>query len=70
MMTKLEEDKSLQAAERERIEEEVRLKQEEIDKVRGEVEEKERLARELQVNISLRYMTQSVYQSNLILGRG
>ena len=51
MMTKLEEDKSLQAAERERIEEEVRLKQEEIDKVRGEVEEKERLARELQVNI-------------------
>ena len=61
-MTKLEEDKSLQAAERERIEEEVRLKQEEIDKVRGEVEEKERLARELQVNISLRYMTQSVYQ--------
>ena len=69
-MTKLEEDKSLQAAERERIEEEVRLKQEEIDKVRGEVEEKERLARELQVNISLRYMTQSVYQSNLILGRG
>ena len=60
MMTKLEEDKSLQAAERERIEEEVRLKQEEIDKVRGEVEEKERLARELQVNISLRYMTQSV----------
>ena len=69
-MTKLEEDKSLQAAERERIEEEVRLKQEEIDKVRGEVEEKERLARELQVNISLRYMTQSVSQSNLILGRG
>ena len=69
-MTKLEEDKSLQAAERERIEQEVRLKQEEIDKVRGEVEEKERLARELQVNISLRYMTQSVYQSNLILGRG
>ena len=61
-MTKLEEDKSLQAAERERIEEEVRLKQEEIDRVRGEVEEKERLARELQVNISLRYMTQSVYQ--------
>ena len=60
MMTKLEEDKSLQAAERERIEQEVRLKQEEIDKVRGEVEEKERLARELQVNISLRYMTQSV----------
>ena len=59
-MTKLEEDKSLQAAERERIEQEVRLKQEEIDKVRGEVEEKERLARELQVNISLRYMTQSV----------
>ena len=69
-MTKLEEDKSLQAAERERIEEEVRLKQEEIDKVRGEVEEKERLARELQVNISLRYMTQTLYQSNLILGRG
>ena len=69
-MTKLEEDKSLQAAERERIEEEVRLKQEEIDKVRGEVEEKERLARELQVNISLRYMTQALYQSNLILGRG
>ena len=60
MMTKLEEDKSLQAAERERIEEEVRLKQEEIDKVRGEVEEKERLARELQVNISLRYMTQAL----------
>ena len=59
-MTKLEEDKSLQAAERERIEQEVRLKQEGIDKVRGEVEEKERLARELQVNISLRYMTQSV----------
>ena len=59
-MTKLEEDKSLQAAERERIEEEVRLKQEEIDKVRGEVEEKERLARELQVNISLRYMTQAL----------
>ena len=57
---KLEEDKSLQAAERERIEQEVRLKQEEIDKVRAEVEEKERLARELQVNISLRYMTQSV----------
>ena len=69
-MTKLEEDKSLQAAERERIEEEVKLKQEEIDKVRGEVEEKERLARELQVNISLRYMTQALYQSNLILGRG
>ena len=53
-MTKLEEDKSLQAAERERIEQEVRLKQEEIDKVRGEVEEKERLARELQVNIEPR----------------
>ena len=60
MMTKLEEDKSLQAAERERIEEEVRLKQEEIDKVRGEVEEKERLARELQVNISLRCMTKAL----------
>ena len=55
-MTKLEEDKTLQAAERERIEQEVRLKQEEIDKVRGEVEEKERLARELQVNIEPRLM--------------
>ena len=67
-MTKLEEDKTLQAAERERIEEEVRLKQEEIDKVRGEVEEKERLARELQVNISLRNMTRSLI--NQILGGG
>ena len=67
-MTKLEEDKTLQAAERERIEQEVRLKQEEIDKVRGEVEEKERLARELQVNISLRNMTRSLI--NQILGGG
>ena len=67
-MTKLEEDKTLQAAERERIEQEVRLKQEEIDKVRGEVEEKERLARELQVTISLRNMTRSLI--NQILGGG
>ena len=48
-MTKLEEDKTLQAAEREKMEEEARSKQEEIDQIKTEVEEKERLARELQV---------------------
>lgn len=49
LMTKLEEDKTLQAAEREKMEEEARAKQEEIDRIKTEVEEKERLARELQV---------------------
>ena len=49
IMTKLEEDKTLQAAEREKMEEEARSKQEEIDRIKTEVEEKERLARELQV---------------------
>ena len=49
MMSKLEEDKTLQAAEREKMEEEARAKQEEIDRIKTEVEEKERLARELQV---------------------
>ena len=49
MMSKLEEDKTLQTAEREKMEEEARAKQEEIDRIKTEVEEKERLARELQV---------------------
>ena len=51
-MSKLEEDKTLQTAEREKMEEEARAKQEEINRIKTEVEEKERLARELQVKYS------------------
>ena len=53
LMTKLEEDKTLQTAEREKMEEEARAKQEEIDRIKTEVEEKERLARELQVSYNI-----------------
>ena len=67
-MSKLEEDKTLQTAEREKMEEEARVKQEEIDRIKTEVEEKERLARELQV----KYNTDFRILSRLfvISGRG
>ena len=67
-MSKLEEDKTLQTAEREKMEEEARVKQEEIDRIKTEVEEIERLARELQV----RYNTDLRIPSRLSVtsGRG
>jgi len=48
------------------IEEEVRLKQEEIDKIRNEVEDKERMAKELQeeVEMSRRKMEESMAMMN------
>ena len=54
MISTCEKAKNLEAAERERMEEEIRVKQEEIERVREEVEEKERRAQELQVRLSLR----------------
>ena len=67
-MSKLEEDKTLQTAEREKMEEEARAKQKEIDRIKTEVEEKERLARELQARYNINFGI--LFRLFVISGRG
>merc|ERR1719228_2162419 len=51
MMTQLEEAKNLEAKERMRMEEEIRVKQEEIEEIRSVVDSKERETRQLQEEV-------------------
>jgi len=53
MMQKLEEAKNLEAEERHRMEEEIKLKQDEIEEVRNLVEEKEKLTKDLQEEVEV-----------------
>merc|ERR1739838_454809 len=53
MMIKLEEAKNLEAEERHKMEEEIKVKQEEIEEVRNLVEEKEKQAKELQEEVEV-----------------
>ena len=49
MMERLEESKSMEAAERVKLEEEIRTKQEEVMRIQNEVEQKDEETRRLQV---------------------
>jgi len=53
LMQKLEEAKNLEAEERHRMEDEIKVKQDEIEEVRNIVEEKEKQARELQEEVEM-----------------
>lgn len=51
MIQRLEDSKNMEAAERAKLEDEIKTKQDEVERIRNEVEEKDQETRRLQVSV-------------------